>query len=147
MSELLNHSQHIYLAIALRSFEQSLREAEGWLRGRPSEALLYQGALRLAPERRAAALAAIAEALEGIRQLAARFEVRPEVEPLANRIAGAMAISWVNLTDTCSDRLGRYGPADPRLREALDPELERLARLALKIGALVKETDRGEDAA
>ena len=116
-----------------------------WLQGQRATGVLYQTSLQLSPERRTAALAQVKEALEGITRLAERFDLQPVDEPLANKIVAAMFINWVDLTDTRSDKLGRYGPADARLRELLDPELERLAQLALKIGALVKETGPSED--
>jgi hypothetical protein len=107
--------------------------------GRSIEEVLYRTPLYLSPDRRSATLSEIAAALEGIARLATRFDLQPVQEPLTNKIAAAMSINWANLADTCSRKQGRYGPADPRLRELLDPDLEHLAQLALSIGSLVRE--------
>ena len=141
MSHLLNTAQHTSLAVVLRYFEQDLRQAEMWLQGQHTVGVLYQTSLRLSAERRAAMSARIAEALEGITRLAERFDLRSVDEPLENKIAAEMSISWANLIDTRSAKLGRYGSVDPRLQELLDPEIEHLAQLAFSIASLVKEPE------
>ena len=139
MSHLLNTAQRTSLAVVLRYFERSLQQAKGWLQGQQDMGVLYRGSLQLSPERRAAALAHIAEALEGITRLAGRFELQPSDEPLENRIAAEMSVNWANLVDTRADKLARYGSVDPELRESLDPEIEHLAQLAFLIVSLVRE--------
>jgi len=139
MSHLLNTSQHTSLAVVLRYFERSLRQAEMWLQGEESAGVLYRSSLRLSPERRAAALAHIPEALEGITRLAERFELPAVAESLASRIAAEMSVNWANLVDTRSAKLRRYGPVDPELYEVLDSEIEHLAQLAFLIASLVRE--------
>jgi hypothetical protein len=142
MSHLLNTAQHTALAVVLCYFEQSLRQAEMWLQGQQTVGVLYQSSLQLSAERRAAMSARIAEALEGITHLAERFDLRPVDEPLANGIAAEMSVNWANLIDTRSDKLGRYGPTDPRLRELLDPEIGHLAQLALSIASLARQESK-----
>jgi len=142
MSHLLNTAQHTALAVVLRHFEQSLRQAKLWLQSQQTVGVLYQTSLQLSPERRAATLARITEALEGIAHLAERFDLWPADEPLANKIAAEMSINWANLIDMCSGKLRRYGLADPRLRELLDPELEHLAQLALSVASLVRQESK-----
>ncbi len=139
MSHLLNTAQRTSLVVVLRYFERSLQQAKGWLQGQQDMGVLYRGSLQLSPERRAAALAHIAEALEGITRLAGRFSLRPVEEPLENKIASEMSINWANLIDTRSAKLRRYGSVDPGLRESLDPEIEHLAQLAFLIASLVRE--------
>ena len=77
MSDLLNDSQSSALTVALVSLERELREAAGWLRGADSSGLLYERALRLAPEYRLAALSLIEEALVEIAQLSSTFGLVP----------------------------------------------------------------------
>ena len=145
MPPLLNTAQHAALAIALCYLEQSLRQAEMWLQGRQITGILYRTSLRLSAERRAAILACIAEALEGVSRLAERFNLRPVDEPLENKIAAEMSINWANLIDTRSDKLRRYGPVDPKLQELLDPDMEHLAQLALAIASLAREPEEVYD--
>jgi len=145
VSQLLNTPQHSALAIALRFFEQDLRQAEGWLRGELNMGLLYRPFLDLSTERRAAALARIAKALEIITRLAERFELHLVEEPLTKRIAAAMSIDWSNLLDTRSGKLARFGAVDPGLAELLDPEVEQLAELALAIESLMIEPRSNRD--
>jgi hypothetical protein len=83
-------------------------------------------------------------ALALVAQLAERFGLPCVDEPLATRIAVAMSMDWAHLIDTTSGKLKRYGPVDPQLRESLDPDLERLAQLALSIASLVETTQREE---
>ena len=139
MSTLLNASQHTALAIALRFFEQDLRQAERWLQGEQNMGVLYRTSLQLPAERRAAVLARIANALQVINQLAERFELHPVEEPLTKKIAAALSIDWSNLLDTRSEKLARFGAVDPGLAELLDPDLQRLAELALAIASLMGE--------
>ena len=141
MLDLLNRAQYVSLAIALSGFERNLRQAESWLRGESDQGVLFHASLSLSPERRSAALCEISTALQLIARLAKRFGLQPADEPLVNKISAEMSMNWANLINTCSGKLGRYGPADPRLRELLDPELENLAHLALSIGTLVRETE------
>ena len=140
MPHLLNRAQYVALTVVLSGFERSLRQAESWLQGDWEEGVLFHTSLSLSPQQRAAALSEVATALQVIAQLAKRFRLHPADEPLTNKIAAAMSVSWANLVDARSSKLRRYGPVDPRLRDSLDPELERLAQLARSISSLVGNT-------
>ncbi len=142
VTNLLNRSQYNELAIVLRTFEEHLREAASWLKSPSSSGILYEYSLQLSPERRLAVLSLIDEALAGIARLSATFGLRPASEDLGRRIAARMSIDWANLTDACSDKLKRFGDVDPSLGELLDPDLERLAALALSISSLVGRTSK-----
>jgi hypothetical protein len=139
VSHLLNTSQATALVIALRLFEQDLRQAERWLQGEQNVGVLYRTSLELSSERRAVTSARIAQALEIIARLAKRFDLHPVDERLTKRIAAAMSLDWANLLDTCSKKLVRYGEVDLGLAELLDPDMQQLAELALSIGSSVSE--------
>jgi hypothetical protein len=140
MQIVLNRYQLQALAVVLRGLEQSLREADRWLRGEVfTTGLLYDARLQLSEERRKAALSQVAEALDIVARLGEQLALGSEEVDLGRRIAAVMSIHWANLWDVRSARLGRYGPTDPALATTLDPQVEHLARLASEIGALMSE--------
>jgi len=137
MSNNLNAAQRTALVVTLSQFERSLRQAAVWLDGDETQGVMHRATLALPPVQQKAALAAIHRAFELIAQLAERFGLEPTHEPLAGRISADMTVSWANLVDARSAKLKRYGAVDPALGEALDPDLDRLSRLALMISAIV----------
>jgi hypothetical protein len=139
MSPTLNPSQRLAVTIVLCRFEQELRQTALWLQAPSSSGTLYRTSLALSAEQRAGIAALIEEALRLIAELAERFALSPAEESLANQIAASMSVSWADLVDTRSAKLARYGPAAPALREALDPDIERLAQIALSISTLAQE--------
>lgn len=137
MNTLLNPAQAQSLRITLRALELRLHRADLWLQGAEEEGRLYQRALSLPPQTRAQAREAIAEARRRLYALADRFALEPEEEDAASIIRGEMSVSWADLCDTHAAKLRRYGPVAPDLAAALDPEVERLAALALRIATLM----------
>ncbi len=138
MTELLNAHQHSSLTIALRSFEEELRQADAWLQGRLDKGILYRQTLTLPAEARAAARRYVADALFHIAEMAEEFGLEQLEEPLEASIAARMSLSWATLCDVRSDKLTRYGTVDPRLSPLLDSRSEYLAGLAKDIALLLR---------
>lgn len=139
MRILLNLPQLNSLVIALRMFEENLRQADMWLKDDLPGGLLYQYTRRLPAERVAAARAEVAAALQDIAALAQELEAAPATEPIEARIAAAMSVSWANLCDVKSARLVRYGSVDNGLGDLLDSRIDALSQHALRIAALLGE--------
>ena len=136
MNELFNPDQRRSVAVVLKKFEESLRQAAGWLQGAEANGILYRRKLDLSPARRQTALKRIAAALEQIAALSRKIGLEQEQDDPAGLIRGEMSENWANLIDTQSDRLKRYGDADPRLAETFDPAIQHLAQLALELAIL-----------
>lgn len=140
MEDLFNVGQRRIVTIALRRFEQHLRQADAWLQGGGQETgILYSRRLRLEPDLRAEARQVIASALEQLAELARQFDLTPVEEDLAAEIVGHMRIDWTDLKDVCSDGLKGCGAVDPRLAQELDPRLNRLATLAMTLMSRVRD--------
>lgn len=136
MKELLNAYQLNAVMLALRSFEENLRQADAWLQGKEDIGILYQHKLRLSNGKREAARKQIAEALTQIAELAHRLDLQAIEENRAGLIRGQLTVSWANLIDRRSQKLSRFGEVDPGLAEVLDPDIDRLAQMALDLAML-----------
>lgn len=140
----LNPSQYRSVILALRMFEERLRQADGWLAGVLPEGVLYRYTRRLSPERIAEIRAEIAVALQAIADLARGLEAQPEEEPIEPAAAALMSVSWADLCDVKTPRLARYGAVNGALEDWLDPRLDALAEHALRLAALFgTETQQG----
>ena len=138
----LNDYQRNSLAAVLRLHEHRLRQAEEWLLQTPASGSLYRRVLRLSAEQRQLALGRIAEALALVAQVARDFALEPVEEDLGAGMAADMTVSWANLLDASSGKLGRYGAVDPRLGPLLDPYVGRLAELALELAGAIRAPGR-----
>lgn len=140
----LNPSQHRSVILALRMFEERLRQADAWLAGVPPEGALYRYTCRLPAARVAEIRAEIAAALRAIEDLARSLDAQPEEEPVERAAAALMTVSWADLCDVKTPRLARYGAVDNALEDWLDPRLDALAEHALRLAALFgAETPQG----
>jgi hypothetical protein len=54
-----------------------------------------------------------------------------------------LSISWTQLVDTRSDKLGRYGIVDPRLGTELDPELNQLVESCMQMIRTLEQARQG----
>lgn len=143
---LLNPSQYRSVILALRMFEERLRQADAWLAGVPPEGVLYRYTRRLPPERVAEIRAEIAAALRAIADLAQSLDAQPEQEPIERAAAALMSVSWADLCDVKATRLARYGPVDGALEGWLDSRLDALAEQALRLAALFGAEEEQESA-
>ena len=136
MNDLFNPEQRRSVAIVLKSFEESLRQANVWLQGAEVNGILYQRKLNMPTALKQAAQKRITIALEQIATLAREIGLGQEQDDPAGLIRGEMSENWANLIDTQSDRLKRFGDTDPRLAETFDPAINHLAQLALELAVL-----------
>ena len=142
MKDLLNPSQWNSLRITLRAFEENLREAQEWLDGKEEHGTLYQYKLVLSVENRKRAQLQIKIALDQIAKLSSLFEMPKQNENPASLIRGEMSVSWADLHDSRTHKLGRYGKVHPELANVLDSEVQHLAEIALNLAAIFGESEK-----
>lgn len=136
---MLNAYQKNSLRTTLLGLEETLRRAQEWLDGRQDAGILYRESLETAEEQKKRAEGEIKKALETVARLAERFELETETRDAANEIRAGLNVSWANLLDSRSQKLGRYGKVSPQLADALDPEIQELAEAALRLASLFEK--------
>jgi len=139
MNELLNSQQRSSLHHTIQSFEKNLREAQSWLEGAEEDGILYKAKLQISEEQRRQASREITEALDQIRSLSRTFELEKKEEDPLSLIRSEMVISWANLLDSRSAKLGRYGDISAGLAGKLDPAIGHLAETALYLSKIFEE--------
>jgi hypothetical protein len=143
MSDLLNPYQRNAVTVALRAFEEQLRQFDNWMQGREQVGVLYHRQLSLSESKRALIQGQVAKALKCITELAAQFDLQPQEEDATAMLRAGASACWATLYDVRADKLIRYGQVDPRLAPMLDPSIEALIELALSL-ALALRSDTEE---
>ena len=136
MSVLMNQAQRTSVFVALRAFEQYLRQLDRWLSGLEADGILYKYKMELQFERRAMMQQKIATGLALIEDLAQTLQFKPEMIDLVGAVRGQMSESCANLIDSHAAKLHRYGEVDPGLSQPLDPAIDRLVQIAAELGQL-----------
>jgi len=145
--ELLNPSQKNSLRISLLLVEKGLLEVEGLLSASEYHGILLQTADDLDNGAKGGIQQLIEEVRGLIKEMKDRFQLDLEVERKSRAIFGKAPLLWEIVTDTDAKRLRGYGETDPRLRAVLDPSIERLGKLLLRLHQLVAgaQSDRWVD--
>jgi hypothetical protein len=139
MKDLLNPSQRSSLRGVLTSVEKSLRLAQSWLDGAQEDGILYKANVQIPADRRRRISQEIAGALNEIRELSVTFDLeKREENPLA-LIRSELVISWANLLDSHSAKMGRYGAVSSDLAEKLDAAVLNLADTALHLSRVFED--------
>jgi hypothetical protein len=136
MSIPMNQAQRTSVFVALRTFEQYLRQLDRWLHGLEADGILYKYKMELPFEKRALMQQKIATGLALVEDLAQTLQFEPEVIDLVGAVRGQMSESWANLIDTHAAKLHRYGEVDPGLSQPLDPAIDRLVQIAAELAQL-----------
>lgn len=136
MSVLMNQAQRTSVFVALRTFEQYLRQLDRWLSGLEADGILYKYKMELPFEKRALMQQKIATGLAFVGDLAQRLQFEPEVIDLVGAVRGQMSESRANLIDSHAAKLQRYGEVDPGLSRSLDPAIDRLVQIAAELAQL-----------
>lgn len=138
MKELLNPAQKNALQITLTQFEENLLHAQAWLDGSEEKGVLHQRKLILSENARQLAEQAIKEARELIKRVSHEFDLSDESENAAASIRGKMSISWADLMDSRAEKLKRCGQVHPGLSGVLDPSIEHMAEIALRLTTIFR---------
>lgn len=135
--ELLNPSQKNSLRISLSLVEKGMLDVEGLLLAGDYHGILLQTADDLDDGAKGGIQQLIEEVRELIKEMKDQFQLDLEVERKSRVIFGKAPLLWEIVTDTDASRLRGYGEIDPGLREVLDPSIERLGKLLLRLHQLV----------
>jgi hypothetical protein len=141
-AELLNLQQKRALRIALMLVEKGVHEVRQMLAHGAHAGILFRVHDDLDDDSRAALLDAIQEIHEIIRDLQARFHLAIDTEERRRVIAAKVALLWEIVTGTDATRLRGYGEVDSRLAALLDPSLDRLSLLLLRMTRCVSSPHR-----
>jgi hypothetical protein len=136
MSVSMNQAQRTSVFVALRTFEQYLRQLDRWLHGLEADGILFKYKMDLPPERRALMQQKIAIGLNEIEELALALQLESEIIDLVAAVRGQMSESRANLIDSRAAKLSRYGAVDPALSLPLDPALDHLVQIAAELSRL-----------
>jgi len=139
MNDLLTPTQRTSLIITLRDFEKSLRRVELLLDSAEANGTLYRPRLNISEEKRAQAHQEISAALDQIHELSRLFAFDTEEQDAARLIRSEMSIHWINLLDSRSGKLKRFGKVHPQLAENLDAYILSLSNIALSLASLFEE--------
>ncbi len=133
----LNTAQTTSLSITLREFEKRLSRLRVLLEH-------YEVVTRLTPEGIDRLHLMIDRQQTVIDELFRRFQLtRGTIDVMQSMIA-ELSISWTQLVDSRSDKLGRYGQVDPDLKSTLDPALDQLVEACLGMVSILEKA-RADD--
>ena len=128
----LNTAQKTSLSITLREFETRLRRLRVLLDH-------YETVVRLTPEGVSRLRAMIDQQQVVIDELFRRFQLTRETIDVVQSMIAELSISWTQLADSLSNKLGRYGEVDPDLTSTLDPALNQLVEGCLSMVRLLEK--------
>ncbi len=122
----LNLAQRTSLSITLREFEVRLARLRVLLEQ-------YESVTRLTPDGAKRLRQMLDEQQALIDDLFRRFQLKRETIDVVQSMIAELSISWTQLVDSRSDKLGRYGEVDPDLKSTLDPALDQLVEACLSM--------------
>ncbi|HTP08003.1 MAG TPA: hypothetical protein VMP08_07120 [Anaerolineae bacterium] len=126
----LNVAQKTSLSITLREFEVRLARLRVLLEQ-------YESVTRLTPEGVARLRGMIDRQQAVIDDLFRRFELKRETIDVVQSMIAELSISWTQLVDSRSDKLGRYGDVDADLKATLDPAINQMVEDCLSMVRLL----------
>jgi len=142
MKDLLNTHQRNSLRITLQMLEENLRHALEWLDGREENGILYNRKLDMPKQKREQARREIQTALGLIENLSIKFNLPKDTSDAASLFRGELSIRWTNLLDTRAKKLSRFGKTHPDLAKTLDPNIQNLAEVTMRLSALLGESQQ-----
>lgn len=133
----LNSAQKRYLRASLYSFEKSLREIDQILTEGDVAGILFERRLALTAAQREQARDQIAQALQTLASFAHRLGLERSLEDPARIVMAEMSVSWANLEDCRPKRLKSYGELSPEIAREIDPAIDQLVNIAMKLTRLI----------
>ena len=125
-NSILNIYQQTSLAISLRELEARLGRIRVLLD-------LNEFRTRLEPEQISQLRASVDRQQAVIDALFRRFRLPRETIDVVQTLIAELSISWTQLADSRSDKMGRYGDVNPALGPQLDPEIDQLIESCLQM--------------
>lgn len=133
----LNVAQKTSLGITLREFEVRLARLRVLVEQ-------YESTRRLTPEGVERLRQMIERQQAIIDDLFHRFQLKRETIDVVQSMIAELSISWTQLVDSRSDKLGRYGEVDPDLKATLDPAIDQMVEACLNMVHLLDKA-RADD--
>jgi hypothetical protein len=133
----LNPYQQNALDAELRHLETTLLQIQQSLRHPPPNGLLTHY-LPISEMQRLQLEKIIEAMLAEIAILVREFALQPRAESVGRWIDAEMAAAWVDLYESLSPKLNRYGDVAPALATTLDPHLRQLIGLAQALGTAAR---------
>ena len=93
-------------------------------------------------EKRRQASHVIKAALGLIEKLSKEFGLEAEAKNTTSMFQGELTVNWANLIDSQAGKLRRYGKVHPELGGMLDPDIQKLARIALQLSVILGESQQ-----
>lgn len=131
----LNDNQVRRVVVALSHVEQALDATESLLEG-PRQGLFREISIGESAQGRQEVGSACRAARELLREAAARFNLPARREDGARIARAECMAAWSGVEEIRATRLAGYGQVDPVLRDTLDPIVDDLSRLLLRLGTL-----------
>jgi chromosome segregation ATPase len=126
----MNTAQQTSLGITLREFEVRLARLRVLLEQ-------YESVTHLTMEQVDRLRQAIERQQAMIDDLFRRFQLKRETIDVVQSMIAELSISWTQLVDSRSDKLGRYGEVDPELESTLDPAIDQMIEACLSMVRLL----------
>jgi hypothetical protein len=135
----LNVAQKTSLSITLREFEVRLARLRVLLEQ-------YESVTRLTPEGVERLRQIVDRQQAIIDDLFRRFQLKRETIDVVQSMIAELSISWTQLVDSRSDKLGRYGEVDSDLKSALDPAIDQMVGACLSMVQMLQRARDNEAA-
>jgi len=138
-NEVLNPLQKNSLRISLMLIERGMLEVDRLLSDGEHEGILFRITDDLREETKTDLWRLIHELRQIVREMKDRF--RLDWEPLEKRrtIFGKVPLLWEIAAGSNASRLRGYGDTHPALKDLLDPSIERLSDLLLRMQSLLAD--------
>lgn len=127
---------------ALLALNKTVRAVEDAVGRDGVEEVLYRSTNPLPPERREEARRLAAEIRAGLRDAARAQGFEAETEDPLLSLSSRLSALWVDLEEAKARGLRGYGPVPAGLERTLDPALDELGRLALRLQSLLSGRKR-----
>jgi len=141
---MLNSPQESSLRITLFQAEEAVESLIELIGGKKNFSSLTKVRNDLSTSEIDFILKELREVLVFIREISGSFNLNltPDVVDLRRRIRAATTVIWKDLEESKSDQLKRYGNVNEGLREALDPQLEKIIKKIMNIWSVVEKQRR-----
>jgi hypothetical protein len=133
----LNIAQKTSFSITLREFEVRLTRSRVLLEQ-------YESVTRLTPDGVKRLRQMLDEQQALIDDLFRRYQLKRETIDVVQSMIAELSISWTQLVDCRSDKLGRYGEVDPDLAPTLDPALDQMIEACLSMVRLLDKAKKDD---
>lgn len=140
---LLNPYQKNSLRLTLVFVDKAMLQIERWLTSEDeNEGLLYEIKDDLSAEEKSQLYSHIPRIRAIISELKEEFELEKQSDDKSRLVFGALPYLWQILMETTGRKMKGYGEVNPGLAEKLNPPINKLANLILKMTDIVEPAQR-----